>query len=80
MKAFKKADVIEFFNTYISPDAKQRKRLAIYVYPQEMDGEMSRDKIEERGGGSLIENIAKWKSNHGFYGLAEPIKHQLSSE
>lgn len=65
-----KDDLKEFFHKFISEDSKQRKKLAVFVYPPEMHDDIIKDQNVVKA--SLIENFNEWHNGMHLYPLPRP--------
>jgi len=69
LKKLTKADLLEFFYRFISADSKQRRKLAVYIYPPETDLQLNN---KESFKATLIEDLNEWRSGMPLYPLAKP--------
>lgn len=68
-KNIKKSDLVHFFEEFISIDAKNRKKLSIYIYPPELDEEVRKATKEA----IIIDDMNQWKSSLGLYDAPKPF-------
>ena len=69
IKKLTKKEIVDFFERYIDPNGKERRKPAAYICPPEMNEDLKSEKVKDK----LIENPYEWKSEQSLYPNAKPF-------